>query len=97
MKNFIELKQFVIEELKDKCNISKEEIGLLDSGTFDIVESCLEFDFALKNDEAWYTFWNNYEDNVGKLIRVIDATKDRIEKEELILSWGDWSIYDSKN
>lgn len=97
MKKFIELKQFVIDELKDKCNINEEEIGILDFGTFDMVESYIEFDFALKNDEVWYTFWNSYEDNAGKLIRVIDATKDKLEKEELILRWGDWSTYDSKN
>ena len=88
MNSFHDLKEFIIKELHDKCGINEEEIGLLDSGIIDLMEDVLEFDFCLKNDDYFYTFWHDYQKNIGMVTKSSKPNDDALK--EVFKSWGDW-------
>ncbi|NMD72878.1 hypothetical protein HHO41_21930 [Bacillus sp. DNRA2] len=87
------IKRFIISELNEKAGIREEEIGLLDSGNFDLVDEILEFDFGLRNDDFIYAFWHDYRYNVGKITRYKSVNNS--EKDEEYKYWGDWEVYQS--
>lgn len=88
MKSLQEFNQFVLNELKDKCSITEDQIGHLGMAQVDLMENHFEFDFSVRNRDGKFVFWHDYAHNVGRLI-VIDEN----EKEEILEFWGDWDNY----
>lgn len=90
MNGFYQFKQFILQELEEKGGITEADIGLLDSGTIDLVDDHLAFDFSLRDKDGLFTFWHDYQNEIG----TITINEKNEQEREVYKDWGDWSIYE---
>lgn len=80
VKNFSDLKKFLLDELRLRTGIKESDLSLLDSGTMDLVEDTVAFDFSLRNDDSLYEFYHDYINDIGKITWLKD--------KKIVRDWG---------